>query len=39
MLSSRKRIEALMHIRFTNIGVPVFGGEVRPEVRAVAMRT
>jgi hypothetical protein len=28
-----------MHIRRTNIGIPVFGGEVRPEVREVAMRT
>jgi hypothetical protein len=28
-----------MHIRITNIGIPVFGGEVRPEVREVAMRT
>jgi len=28
-----------MHIRRTNIGNPVFGGEVRPEVREVAMRT
>jgi hypothetical protein len=28
-----------MHVAITNIGVPVFGGEVRPEVRAVAMRT
>jgi hypothetical protein len=27
-----------MHIRVTHIGIPVFGGEVRPEVRAVAMR-
>jgi hypothetical protein len=29
----------LMHIRNANIGIPVFGGEVRPEVREVAMRT
>src|SRR5215217_2572295 len=28
-----------MHIRNANIGIPVFGGEVRPEVREVAMRT
>ncbi|CAN5232221.1 hypothetical protein BH24ACT17_BH24ACT17_17540 [soil metagenome] len=29
----------MMHIRRTNIGIPVFGGEVRPKVREVAMRT
>jgi hypothetical protein len=28
-----------MHIRVTHIGIPVFAeGEVRPEVREVAMR-
>jgi hypothetical protein len=31
--------EVLMHVTRTNIGTPVFGGEVRPEVRVVAMRT
>ena len=39
LLLSRKGPEGLMHIRRTDIGVPVFGGEVRPEVREVAMRT
>ncbi|CAN5859109.1 hypothetical protein BH18ACT11_BH18ACT11_09710 [soil metagenome] len=29
----------MMTIRNTNIGIPVFGGAVRPEVRVVAMRT
>jgi len=28
-----------MHILITNIGIPVFAGEVRPEVHEVAMRT
>gem|GEM_PF-3338074 len=28
----------MMHILITNIGIPVFAGKVRPEVRQVAMR-
>jgi hypothetical protein len=32
-------MDGSMHIAITNIGVPVFGGEVRPEVHAVTMRT
>jgi hypothetical protein len=39
LLSVAQRTKGLMHIRRTNIGIPVFGGEVRPEVREVAMRT
>jgi hypothetical protein len=34
-----KGLKGQMHIRITHIGIPVFGGEVRPEVRVVAMRT
>ncbi len=29
----------LMHIHISNIGTRAFGGEVRPEVRMVTMRT
>jgi hypothetical protein len=35
-----KGLKGQMQIRVTHIaGIPVFGGEVRPEVRTVAMRT
>jgi hypothetical protein len=28
-----------MRVRITDAAIPVFGGEVRPEVREVTMRT
>ena len=39
LLSSRKDTEALMHVYHSNIGLPVFGGEVRPEPRSAARLT